>query len=120
VSSERDIGEWPVVGGGIVHVAPEIESHLHSMAAADPTEVVHELVGAAVVEVRRCLAISHSQEAVDIEDREALFLLAERASIGTSDFQALDAEGFDAEIRIGARAQFGNVAAVPPETRFVQ
>ena len=61
-------------------------------------EVVDELVSAAVVQVRGCLAVAHAHEAADVDDRKALFVRAQRAAAGTADIQAVDPQRLDGEI----------------------
>ena len=90
------------------------------MAATKNRDVVDELESAAVVEVGRGLAVAHTDEAIDVDDREALLVFAERTASGTAHLETLNAERFDGEVAIGPRAQFGDVAANEAEAGFIE
>jgi hypothetical protein len=86
----------------------------------DSGDVVNELERAAVVEVRGCLAVSHTDETIYVDDREALLILPEGTTSGTADLETLNAERFDVEVAVGPGAEFGNVAADEAEAGLIK
>ena len=87
--------------------------------AAQNAEVIHNLIRAAVVEVRRCLAVAHAQEAFDVQDRKSLFVWPQLAPVRTANFEAHDAELLDSEVGVLPDAELLDVALVPAEAELI-
>ena len=114
------VAERPVVRGGIVEMAPDIGSHLHGVRAAQNAEVIDKLICAAVVEIRGCLAISHAQEAFDVENGKPLLIRPQRTAVGTPDFEPHDAELLDSKVGVLPDAELLDIALVPAKAEFIQ
>src|SRR5438552_2447526 len=90
------------------------------MGAANHTEIVDDLIGAAVIQVRGRPAVAHAKETFDTDYRKSLLVFAQRPAIGTAHFEPVNTQRFDGEIGVRARAQLLDVSLDPAESDFVQ
>ena len=94
--------------GALVLVASPISrrmsrAHLQRVPAPDERQVVHELVGLALVDAFAAGAVAKPVEALDVDRREPDLVLVRRPAVRPADQHAVDAEVvFDARTRCPA------------------
>src|SRR5262245_28016861 len=90
------------------------------MVTTSETHVIDEWLGTAIVQVGRCSAVRHSQEAVDANNREALLVGPQETAFGSTNFESHDTKGIDREPAIRSRAELRYVGLHPTEARFIK
>src|SRR5262245_21523736 len=100
-------------------MTPDIGSHLHRMRTVQNAEILHYLIRAAVVEIRRGLAVAHAQEPFDVEHGKALFIRSKFTPIRAANFESHDPELLDTKIGVLPDAELLDIAFVPAETNFI-
>ena len=120
IGGEGGLAEGPVIGGGIPQQPADVAAELQGVPAVDPTEVIHRLVSAAVIQVGGSGAVSHAQVAVNVEHWEAFLVGPQRPAAGSAHQHSHDAQRLDGEIRVGARAELRDIGLIPTYAYLVQ
>ena len=71
VASEVERAERRVGARGVAHQPPDVGAHLQRVAAADERQVVHELVGLALVDALAAGAVAEPVVSLDADRRES-------------------------------------------------
>src|SRR5262245_54451824 len=91
------------------------------MLPADERHVVHPLISAAVIQVRRGKVVAHSDVSGYPQNRESFFILPQRPAVRPIPVysHSVDAERFDREIGICVNSELRNVLEIESKPEFV-
>src|SRR5262245_18015 len=106
VSCEVELAEGHVRTVGISAETADVRTHLERVRAFDHAEGVEKLERAAVVDCFAAGRIAQSHKALDVDLRESVFKLLQRAAVRTTHLQTGNTQIlFRREIRTSAGAQ---------------